>query len=69
MPPDSDLAPLKGFPPLDLKVDTDLGRFVLVLAAIFNDLKNGSTPGTWRSRRKRSPSGAEGCRHQERHRG
>jgi hypothetical protein len=44
-PLDFDLAPFKGFPPLDLKADTDVGRFVLVLAAIFNDLKNAIYAG------------------------
>jgi hypothetical protein len=38
--PDFDLEPLTGFSPSDLKVDTDLGQFALVLAANFNDLKN-----------------------------
>jgi hypothetical protein len=40
LPPDFDLAPFEGFPPLDLRVETEVGRFVLVLATILNDLKN-----------------------------
>jgi hypothetical protein len=40
--PDFELAELQGFDPHALKADTDLGGFILLLAAIFNDLKGAA---------------------------
>jgi hypothetical protein len=40
--PDFDLAPLMDFAPDALRVGEPLGSFVLLLAAIFNDLKGAA---------------------------
>jgi hypothetical protein len=40
--PDFDLAPLRGFDPDALRVREPMGSFVLLLAAVFNDLKGAA---------------------------
>jgi hypothetical protein len=40
--PDFDLAKLQCFDPAELRVDQPMGRFMLVLAAVFNDLKGAA---------------------------